>query len=145
METATFSAQLKLGQKGPSDVYLHHKENWGNPNTFGYIDFIPMFKGEKFNADEWIDLFQKAGAKYVIPVAEHHDGFAMYKSNVTRWNAYEMGPKKDVPGELFKAGRVKGMVPLLILHLTGLFITRKINLILQILSMLPYILPKEKF
>ncbi|QXP55726.1 alpha-L-fucosidase [Cellulophaga sp. HaHa_2_95] len=110
MDTATFSAQLKLGEKGPSDVFLHHKENWGDPKTFGYKDFIPMFKGEKFDASEWINIFEKAGAKYVIPVAEHHDGFAMYKSNVTRWNSVDMGPKKDILGELFKAGRDKGMI-----------------------------------
>lgn len=110
MDTATFSAQLKLGQKGPSDVYLHHKKEWGDPKTFGYKDFIPMFKGENFDANEWIDLFKKSGAKYVIPVAEHHDGFAMYKSNITRWNSVDMGPKRDILGELFKAGRQKGMI-----------------------------------
>lgn len=110
MDTATFSAQLKHQKDGPNEVYTHHVEKWGNPKKFGYKDFIPMFKGENFNADEWIDLFKQAGARYVIPVADHHDGFAMYKSNTTRWNAADMGPKKDILGELFKAGRSKGMV-----------------------------------
>ncbi len=50
---------------------------------FGYKDFIQMFKAEKFDADVWVDLFRKAGAKYVVPVAEHHDGFAMYTSGHT--------------------------------------------------------------
>ncbi|MDO6761285.1 alpha-L-fucosidase [Tamlana sp. 2_MG-2023] len=110
MDTATFSAQLKPGKTGPSDVYLHHKKEWGDLNKFGYKDFIPMFKGEKFSADTWIDLFKKSGAKYVIPVAEHHDGFAMYDSKVTRWNSVKMGPKRDILGELFKSGREKGMI-----------------------------------
>ncbi len=110
MDTATFSAQLNLEKAGPSDVYLHHKEKWGDQKKFGYKDFIPMFKGENFNAGEWIDLFKKAGAKYVVPVADHHDGFAMYKSNTTRWNAFDMGPKRDILGELFKEGRSKGMI-----------------------------------
>ncbi|MCL7762596.1 alpha-L-fucosidase [Polaribacter sp. Z014] len=110
MDTAVFNAQLGLIKKGPSEDYLHHKKVWGDQKKFGYKDFIPMFKAEKFNANEWIDLFKAAGAKYVIPVADHHDGFAMYKSNTTRWNAYEMGPKRDVLGELFKAGREKGMI-----------------------------------
>lgn len=110
MDTATFTAQLKHQKDGPHKVYTHHQENWGNQKKFGYKDFIPMFKGESFDADEWIDLFKKAGAKYVIPVADHHDGFAMYKSNTTRWNAADMGPKRDVLGELFKAGRSKGMI-----------------------------------
>ncbi|UXP32051.1 alpha-L-fucosidase [Reichenbachiella agarivorans] len=110
MDTATFSAQLNPGEQGPNKVYLHHKETWGDQKEFGYKDFIPMFKGENFNADEWIDLFKSAGARYVIPVADHHDGFAMYKSNTTRWNAYDMGPKRDVLGELFTAGRAKDMI-----------------------------------
>ncbi|MFY0628353.1 MAG: alpha-L-fucosidase [Reichenbachiella sp.] len=110
MDTATFSASLSLEREGPDKVYLHHKKNWGDQKSFGYKDFIPMFKGENFDANQWIDLFKKSGAKYVIPVADHHDGFAMYKSNTTRWNAVDMGPKRDVLGELFKAGREKGMI-----------------------------------
>lgn len=110
MDTANFNAQLGTGKQGPSKEYLYHREKYGDQKTFGYKDFIPMFKGEKFDANEWIDLFKKAGAKYVIPVADHHDGFAMYKSNTTRWNAYDMGPKRDILGELFKAGREKGMI-----------------------------------
>lgn len=110
MDTATFTAQLKHQKSGPNNTYKHHKKNWGNQKKFGYKDFIPMFKGEKFSAAEWIDLFKKSGAKYVVPVADHHDGFAMYKSNTTRWNAFDMGPKRDVLGELFKEGRSKGMI-----------------------------------
>lgn len=110
MDTANFNAQLGTGHPGPTREFTHHKKNWGDQKTFGYKDFISMFKAEKFNANEWIDLFKEAGAKYVIPVADHHDGFAMYKSNTTRWNAYDMGPKRDVLGELFKAGREKGMI-----------------------------------
>jgi len=109
MDTATFSAQLKLEKKGPNPTYTHHKETWGNQKNFGYKDFIPLFKAEKFNAKEWIDLFKKSGAKYVVPVADHHDGFAMYKSNTTKWNSFEMGPKKDVLGELFEEGRKQGL------------------------------------
>ena len=109
MDTATFSAQLDLGRKGPNPTYLHHKKTWGDQKEFGYKDFIPMFKAEKFNAKEWIDLFKKAGARYVVPVADHHDGFAMYKSNTTRWNAADMGPKRDVLGELFEEGRKQGL------------------------------------
>jgi len=110
MDTADFTAQLKLKKVGPHKAFTHHVKKYGKQDKFGYKDFIPMFKAEKFNADEWIDLFKKAGAKYVVPVADHHDGFAMYKSNTTRWNSYDMGPKRDVLGELFKAGRAKGMI-----------------------------------
>ena len=67
-----------------SKEYKHHIEKYGPQNKFGYKDFIPMFKAEKFNADEWVDLFKKAGAKYIVPVAEHHDGFAMYNTALSK-------------------------------------------------------------
>src|SRR5699024_8909199 len=63
--------------------------------------FIPMFKAERFDPSEWAELIKSAGAQYVVPVAEHHDGFQMYKSELSHWNAAEMGPKRDVLGELF--------------------------------------------
>ena len=109
MDTATFSAQLNLESEGPSEVYLHHKSKYGHPGEFGYKDFIPMFTAEDFDASEWIAIFKKAGARYVVPVAEHHDGFAMYNSNYTRWNAVNMGPKKDIIGALFEEGRRQGL------------------------------------
>lgn len=93
-----------------SREYEHHIATYGAHKDFGYKDFIPMFKAEKFNPKEWADLFEKAGAKYVVPVAEHHDGFQMYKSDISHWNAYEMGPKRDVLGELKEAFEEKGMV-----------------------------------
>ncbi|MGN7311370.1 alpha-L-fucosidase [Alkalicoccobacillus gibsonii] len=83
-----------------SKEYEHHIKTYGPHKEFGYKDFIPQFKAEKFNSEEWATLFEKAGAKYVMPVAEHHDGFQMYKSKLSHFNAYEMGPKRDVLGEL---------------------------------------------
>lgn len=90
--------------------YNHHIETYGAHKDFGYKDFIPMFKAEKFNADEWCDLFKQAGAQYIVPVAEHHDGFQMYKSEVSKWNAYDMGPHKDIVGELSESARRHGIV-----------------------------------
>ncbi|MBN25536.1 MAG: alpha-L-fucosidase [Alteromonadaceae bacterium] len=90
-------------------VYQHHIEHYGGTQEFGYKDFIPKFHGKNFDAKQWIALFEKAGAKYVVPVAEHCDGFAMYDSNITRWDAVNMGPKRDVVGEIFEAAREKGM------------------------------------
>jgi len=110
MDENKLSATLEIEKSGAAVEYLHHMENYGHHKKFGYKDFIPMFKAEKFDAVEWIDLFKKAGARYVVPVADHHDGFAMYKSNTTRWNSYNMGPKRDVLGELFKEGRKKGLI-----------------------------------
>jgi len=92
-----------------SKEYEHHIKTYGEHREFGYKDFIPMFKAEKFDADEWAQLFQDAGAKYVMAVAEHHDGFQMYKSDLSHFNAYEMGPKRDVVGELGAAVEKRGL------------------------------------
>lgn len=86
-----------------------HVAIYGPLSKFGYHDFIPMFKGERFDADEWAELFLKAGAKFAGPVAEHHDGFAMWDSELTPFNAMDMGPKRDIVGELEKAIRKRGM------------------------------------
>jgi alpha-L-fucosidase len=93
-----------------SNEFKHHVATYGPQKQFGYKDFIPMFTAEKFNADDWVTLFRKAGAKYVVPVAEHHDGFAMYKTAMSKWNAAEMGPKRDIIGELAQAAAKQGLV-----------------------------------
>lgn len=93
-----------------TDEFEYHRKTFGEHKDFGYKDFIPMFKAENFDADKWMDLFEESGARYVIPVAEHHDGFQMYKSEMSHWNAYEMGPKRDVIGELTKAVRKHEMI-----------------------------------
>lgn len=93
-----------------SREYKHHIETWGAHTEFGYKDFVPMFKAEKFDADEWADLFKKSGAKYVVPVAEHHDGFSMYDSDLNEWNSVKMGPKKDIVGLLKTAVEKEGLV-----------------------------------
>lgn len=92
-----------------TNEYKHHIETYGKHSEFGYKDFIPMFRAEKFDADRWISLFKKAGAKYVMPVAEHHDGFAMYDTQFNRWNAKNMGPCRNVVGELKKACEKHGL------------------------------------
>ena len=86
-----------------------HTAHFGPPDKFGYKDFIPMFKAEKFDADAWALLFKRAGARYVVPGAQHHENFAMWDSEVTPFNAMQMGPKRDVIGELAKAVRKQGM------------------------------------
>lgn len=93
-----------------SKEYKHHIETYGPQDIFGYKDFIPLFKAEKFNPAQWVALFKKAGAKYVVPVAEHHDGFAMYKTALSKWNAAEMGPHRDVLGELAFEIKKQGLI-----------------------------------
>jgi alpha-L-fucosidase len=96
--------------KEGSPEFEFHEKNFGPHNKFGYKDFISMFKAEKFDADSWAELFKKSGAAFVVPVAEHHDGFQMYDSALSNWNAAQMGPKRDIIGELAAAVRKQGMV-----------------------------------
>ncbi len=97
-------------------MYIRNKEEWeyhrrtyGDHTVFGYKDFIPLFRAEKFCPDEWAELIKASGARYVFPVAEHHDGFQMYKSRISCWNAYEMGPRRDILGELKEAVKAQGL------------------------------------
>jgi alpha-L-fucosidase len=90
-------------------AFKHHIDTYGPQSKFGYKDFIPMFKAERFDPNAWVDLFAKAGARYVVPVAEHCDGFAMYDSAFTSWDAAKMGPHRDVVGELAVATRARGL------------------------------------
>ena len=93
-----------------SRAYEHHVKTYGQHKDFGYKDFIPMFKAENFDADAWIDTFRKSHAQYVIPVAEHHDGFQMYGSELSSFNAVDMGPRKDIIGLLKKSVEREGLV-----------------------------------
>ncbi len=93
-----------------SPEYQHHLERYGAHREFGYKDFIPEFRMERFEPERWAQLFRQSGAQFVMPVAEHHDGFAMYASARTRWTAARVGPARDVFGELVDAVRRAGMV-----------------------------------
>jgi len=87
-----------------------HTEHYGPPNKFGYKDFIPLFTVPKYEPTAWAQLFKLAGAKYVVPVAEHQDGFAMWNSDITPWCAGKMGPKRDLTGELAAAVKKEGLI-----------------------------------
>jgi alpha-L-fucosidase len=93
----------------PNSVFQYHIRTHGDQSEFGYKDFIPMFKLEKFDPAEWAELYAQAGAKFAGPVAEHHDGFSMWASKVNRWNAAAMGPERDVVGELVNEIRKRDM------------------------------------
>lgn len=92
-----------------STEYKHHLATYGPQDKFGYKDFIPTFKAQNFDPAAWADLFKKSGAKYVVPVAEHHDGFAMYDSELSDWTAPKMGPHRDTTAEMAKAVRAAGL------------------------------------
>jgi len=90
-----------------------HAKNYGA--NFNYQDFAPRFTAELFDAKQWVDLFARAGIKYVVPTSKHHEGFALWPSaEASRtwgrpWNAVEIGPKRDLLGELAEATRARGL------------------------------------
>jgi alpha-L-fucosidase len=88
----------------------HHVATYGPQAQFGYKDFIPLFTADRYDPARWAELFRRAGARFVVPVAEHHDGFAMYASDRTAWCAAKIGPKRDLIGDLAAAVRTQGMV-----------------------------------
>lgn len=90
--------------------FAHHVATFGPQSKFGYKDFIPRFTAERFDPRAWAALLKASGARYVVPVAEHHDGFPMYDCSLTEWSAAKMGPKRDVIGELAAAVRAEGLV-----------------------------------
>jgi alpha-L-fucosidase len=92
-----------------SDEYKHHIATYGAQDKFGYKDFIPLFKAEKYDPVAWARLFKEAGARYVVPVFEHHDGFAMYDCGLSDWTAVKMGPHRDLWSDLAKAVRAEGL------------------------------------
>jgi alpha-L-fucosidase len=101
----------------PRNMYIRgspehefHVETFGSLSEFGYKEFIPKFKAKYFDPQAWVELFKESGAKYVVPVAEHHDGFAMYDCSLSKWNALKMGPKRDIIGELSKAVQDEGLI-----------------------------------
>lgn len=85
-----------------------HKAKFGNRT---YYDLANDFKAELFNPDDWAKLFEASGAKYIVLTSKHHDGFTLWPNqNANKtwgfpWNAKDVGPKRDLIGDLFKAVR----------------------------------------
>jgi alpha-L-fucosidase len=94
---------------GNAAIMQWHTEHYGPPSKFGYKDFIPMFTAAKWDPAAWAELFRKSGAKYVCPSGEHHDGFSLWDSKLNKYNAKNMGPKRDLIGDLGQAVRHAGL------------------------------------
>jgi alpha-L-fucosidase len=92
-----------------SKQYRFHLEHYGHPSKFGYKDIIPLWKGDLFDPEHLVGLYQKAGAKYFMSMGVHVDNFDLWNSKHTRWNAVKMGPKKDIVGLFRKAALNHGL------------------------------------
>ena len=92
-----------------SDHYKYHLAHYGHPTKFGYKDIIPLWKAEKWDPERLMALYKKAGARYFVSMGSHHDNFFLWNSKLHKWNAANMGPKRDVVGDWQKAALKNGM------------------------------------
>jgi alpha-L-fucosidase len=92
-----------------SGQYAYHLKTYGHPSKFGFKDTIPAWKAEKFDPDHLMDLYKKAGAKYFMTMGVHHDNFDLWNSQHNRWNAVNMGPRKDIVGLWKQAAQRHGL------------------------------------
>ena len=84
----------------------YHIEHYGHPSTFGYKDMIPLWQAENFDPDALLEVVRQAGARYFCTCAVHHDNFDLWNSRHHKWNAVNMGPKKDLVG-MFREATLK--------------------------------------
>ena len=99
-----------------TEEFKHHLRTYGHPREVGYHTLVKDFTAEHFDPDDWAQLFQDAGARFAGPVAEHHDGFAMWDSAATPWNAADKGPKRDILGDLFQSLESRGLKTIATFH-----------------------------
>jgi alpha-L-fucosidase len=93
-----------------SDPYRYHVRKYGHPSKVGFKDVIRQWKAEQWDPDELVSLYKRAGAKYFVALANHHDNFDLYNSRYQpQWNSTNMGPRKDLIGGWSKAARANGL------------------------------------
>ncbi len=93
-----------------SEQYRYHLRTYGHPSEFGYKDLVSLWKAERFDPEGLMDLYVRAGARYFVALASHHDHFLTYPSRLHRWNAAEVGPGKDIVG-LWQAAARRHSLP----------------------------------
>ncbi len=92
-----------------SKAYKYHVEHYGHPSEVGFKDILPLFKAERWNADELVQRYKRCGAKYFFVLGNHHDNFDLWDSQYQPWNSVNMGPKRDVLDEWAKAAKKAGL------------------------------------
>lgn len=108
-ESDTYNRQTNQPTGKPSREYLYHVEHYGHPSKFGYKDIIPLWKAERWDPEKLMALYKRAGARYFVSMATHHDNFFLWDSKIHRWNSVQMGPMKDVVGLWQQAAKKEGL------------------------------------
>ena len=92
------------------DAYRYHLRKYGHPSQFGFKDIIAQWKADKWDPDALVALYKKAGAKYFVALANHHDNFDLYNSRYQpEWNSTRIGPRQDLIAGWSKAARANGL------------------------------------
>jgi alpha-L-fucosidase len=89
--------------------YDHHLKTYGHPADTGFMEIDNLWKAENWDPDELLGLYVRAGAKYFVALANHHDNFDNYDSKFHDWNSVKVGPKKDLIAGWAKAARKRGL------------------------------------
>ena len=111
--------QISEGRDNPkanpieTGTWAYHQKMYGA--DYAYKNFAPQFRAQLFDPDQWASTFADSGAKYVVLTSKHHEGFALWPSKEASatwgrpWNSIEIGPKRDLLGDLSDAVRSKGL------------------------------------
>jgi alpha-L-fucosidase len=89
--------------------YAYHLAHYGHPSTFGFMEIDRLWTADKWDPEQLMQLYQRAGAKYFVALANHHDNFDAYDSKYQPWNSVNIGPKKDIVGTWAKIARAHGL------------------------------------
>lgn len=98
-----YSYAMHISGAGLDTTYQHHLRTYGA--DYPYDAFIPRFRAERYDPRSWIDLFERAGARYFVLTSKHHDGFQLFPNTASDRNAVVMGPRRDLVAGLFDAAR----------------------------------------
>ena len=105
---ARFLYQQKGGRSGNANhisMYNAHLKRFGHPSEFGYMDVLNAWKAPEFDPKKLMDLYDACGAKYILVQGSHHDNFDLWNSKYQPWNSVNVGPKRDIVGEMFQEAR----------------------------------------
>lgn len=89
--------------------YDYHVAHYGHPSKFGFMELDHLWTAENWDPEKLMQLYQKAGAKYFVALANHHDNFDAYDSKYNEWNSINVGAKKDIVGTWAKVAREHGL------------------------------------
>ena len=106
-EAGDWYGRLMYVQGHPA--YDHHVRTYGHPADIGFIDLIGRWRAERWQPDALVRRYARAGARYFVALANHHDNFDTFDSAHHRWNAMRVGPRRDLIGGWARAARNAGL------------------------------------